>query len=80
MTNERSSLDKYTSHTLFSKGLCVRDELETEQTAAYWPQVPLYLAALLSHSAGLLNRESWGSSPLLGAGSYCLELQQTDSN
>ena len=49
MTNERTSLEKYTSHTLFSKGvrkgwcwLCVRGELETEQTATYWPQVPLY--------------------------------------
>ena len=26
-----------------------------EQTATYWPQVPLTIAALLSHSAGLLN-------------------------
>ena len=34
MTNEHTSLEKYTSHTLFemvAKGLCVRDELETEQ-------------------------------------------------
>ena len=34
MTNEHGSLEKYTSHTLFervAKGLCVRDELETEQ-------------------------------------------------
>ena len=34
MTNEYSSLEKYTSHTLFvrvMKGLCVRGELETEQ-------------------------------------------------
>ena len=30
MTNE-----KYTSHTLFAKGLCVSGELETEQTATY---------------------------------------------
>ena len=41
-----------------TKGLCVRGELETEQTATYWPQVPLSLAALLSRSAGLLNRGS----------------------
>ena len=33
-----------------TKGLCVRGELETEQTA-YWPPVPLSLAALLSRSA-----------------------------
>ena len=38
MTNEHTSLEKYTSHTLFervAKGLCVRGELETEQTATY---------------------------------------------
>ena len=60
--SEHTSLEKYTSHTLFemvTKGLCVRDELETEQTATYWPPVPLSFAALLSCSAGLLNRGSW---------------------
>ena len=34
MTNGHSSLEKYTSHTLFemvAKGLCVRGELDTEQ-------------------------------------------------
>ena len=45
---------------MVAKGFCVRGELETEQTATYWPQVPLSLAALLSRSAGLLNRGSWG--------------------
>ena len=38
MMNEHTSLEKYTSHTLFemvAKGLCVRGELETEQTATY---------------------------------------------
>ena len=56
----------YLSHFIRNgwKGLCVRGELETEQTATYWPQIPLSLAALLSCSAGLLNRESWGPSPL----------------
>ena len=37
MTNEHTSLEKYTSDTLFemvAKGLCVKGELETEQTAA----------------------------------------------
>ena len=59
MTNEHTSSEKYTSHTLFervAKGLCVRGELETGQTATYWPPVPLSLAALLSRSAGMLNR------------------------
>ena len=70
MTNEHSSLEKYTFHTLFervAKGLCVRGELETEQTATYWPQVPLTIAALLSHSTGLLNRGSWGPRPSAGS-------------
>ena len=66
MTNEYISLEKYTSHTLYervAKGLCVRGELETEQTATCWPQVPLSMAALLSHSAGMLNRGSCGPKP-----------------
>ena len=70
MTNEHTSLEKYTSHTLFVrvvKGLRVRGELETEQTATYWPQVPLTIAALLSHSARLLNRGSWGPKPSAGS-------------
>ena len=36
--NKHTSLEKYTSHTLFKmvvKGLCVKGELETEQTATY---------------------------------------------
>ena len=43
-----------------AKKLCVRGELETEQTATYWPPVPLSLAALLSRSAGQLNQGPWG--------------------
>ena len=43
-----------------AKGLCVRGELDTEQTATYWPPVPFSSAALLFLSAGLLNRGSWG--------------------
>ena len=35
---------------------------------AYWPPVPLPLAALLFRSAGLLNRGSWG--PVLSRASY----------
>ena len=84
--NEHSSLEKHISHTLFSKvlwkgwyWLCVRGELETEQTATYWPQVPLTIAALLPHSTGLLNRGPEGPSPLSGAGSHCLELQLTQA-
>ena len=45
---------------MVAKGLCMRGELETEQTATYWPPVPLSFAALLSHSTGLLSRGSWG--------------------
>ena len=85
MTNEHTSIEKYTSHTLFeivAKGLCVRGELDTEQTATYWPPIPLSLAAFLSRSAGLLNRGSWGPRALywvlvLSTASY---LQLTDPN
>ena len=83
MTNENTSLEKYTSHTLFervAKGLCVRGKLETGQTATYWPPVPLSLATLLSHSAGLLNRRSWGPRPLLVlTASNCNKLTPTNS-
>ena len=47
-----------------TKGLCVRGELEAEQTATYWPQVPLSFSALLSRSAGLLNWGSWEPNPV----------------
>ena len=62
----------------------MRGELETEQTATYWTQVPLTIAAL-SYPAGLLHRRSLrAASPLFGADSHCfelqLELQLTDSN
>ena len=61
------------------KGLCVRGELETEQTATYWPSVPLSLAALLSRSAGQLNRGVLRThSPLLGAGSLYSILSPTN--
>ena len=41
---------------MVTKGLCVRAELETQQTATYWPPVPLSLAALRSRSTGPLSR------------------------
>ena len=62
-----------------TKGLCVSGELETEQTATYWPLVPLSFAALLSRSAGLLSRRFWGvHSLLLGAGSLYSFLSLTN--
>ena len=86
MTNEHT-LEKYTSHTLFemvAKGLRKGYvwEVETEQTATYWPQDPLSFAAILSHSAGLLNRGSWGPIALcwvlvLSTASY-IQLQLTE--
>ena len=70
MTNEHTSLEKYTSHTLFSKGLrngwywlCVRGELETEQTATYWPQVPLYNSSTSSSFCWVAQPGSWGPKP-----------------
>ena len=52
MTNEHTSLEKYTSHTLFSKGLRKGYVWEVSwrrgQTAKYWPKVLLAtIAALL---------------------------------
>ena len=46
MTNEHSSLEKYTSHTLFEmvvEGLCVRGELETEQKLQHIDPQPFWL-------------------------------------
>ena len=77
MRNEHTSLEKYTSHTLFSIGLrkgwywlCVRGELETEQTAKYWPQVPLTIAAFLPLLLGC-------STGVLSAQALCQELVLT---
>ena len=88
MTNKHTSLEKIYSHTLFervAKGLCVRGELETEQIATYWPPVLLSLSALLSRSARLLNRRSWGPIALcwvlvLSTASFLqlIELQLTE--
>ena len=75
--NERTNTllyKKYISHTLFSKGnvSCVWElSWRREQTATYWPQVLLTIAALLSHSGWAA--QPWvteGPSPLSGAGSH----------
>ena len=51
-----------------TKVLCVSGELETVQTATDWPlnSSVFILSALLSRSAGLLNRVSWGPMPSAG--------------
>ena len=47
--------------SLYSKGLCVRGELETEQRLQHIdPSAPPTLAVRLSHSLGLLNWEPGG--------------------
>ena len=88
MTNEHISFKKYTSHTLFErvakrlrKG-CER--VVCERWVGYWTDcniltpVPLTIAALLSHSAGLLNRGStWAAQP---GGALCWELVLTALN
>ena len=70
MTNEHTSLEKYTSLTLFLKGLrkgwywlCVRGELEMEQTASYWPQLPLYYSSTSSSFCWAAQLGSWGTKP-----------------
>ena len=89
ITNEDTSLEKYTSHILFesvANGLCVCEMWVGDGTDCnILTPVPLTIAAFLSHSAGLLDRGSLGAaSPLSGAGSHYLELQLelqlTDAN
>ena len=70
MTNEHSSLEKYTSHTLFEmiakelrKGYVWEVSWRLNKLQHIDPKF-LSFAALLSRSAGLLNRGSWGPSPL----------------
>ena len=73
MTNEHSSLEKYTSHTLFervAKGLYVRGELGTEQIATYWPLSSLVFSSTsFSFCWAAQSGVSRAHSPLLGAGS-----------
>ena len=66
---KHSSLEKYTSHTLFErvtkglrKGYVWEMSWRLYKTATYWPLTILAIAALLSHPAVLLNR---------GPGSHC---------
>ena len=88
MTNEHTSLEKYTSHTLFervTKGLCVRGELETETDCnILTPSSSDYSSTSFLILLGCSTGGPGGPSPLLGAGSHCLELQLelqlTDSN
>ena len=89
MTNGHTSLEKYTSHTLFemvAKGLCVRGELETEQNCnILTPSTSGYSSTFFSWAArspGLFNRGPWGPQALslelvLMLASY---LQNSDSN
>ena len=77
MTNEHTSLEKYTSHTLFERVAFERwvgDETDCNILT------PKFFLILLGYSTGGPK----GPSPLLVAGSHCLELQLelqlTDSN
>ena len=70
MTKEHPSLEKYTSHTLFerfAKGLCVRGELGTEQTATYWPPSSSVFSSTSFSFYWQLNRGSWGPKPTAGS-------------
>ena len=81
MMNEHTSLEKYTSHTLFSKGLQKSCEMvdvgyawkvswRRRATTTYWPQVPLTTEALLSHSGWVAPVGPQGPSTLSRTGSY----------
>ena len=86
MTNEHSSLEKYTSHTLFEmvakglrKGYVWEVSWRLNKLQHIDLPVPLSLAALLSRSAGLLNRGSWWPIALCwGAGSLYSILSPTN--
>ena len=74
MTNEHTSLEKYTSHTLFEmvakglgKGYVWEVSWRLNKLQHIDLPVPLSLATLFSHSAGLLNRRSWGHIALCWA-------------
>ena len=47
----------YLSHFV-AKGLCERGELETEQTATYWPPVPLSFSFCWATQSGVLRAHS----------------------
>ena len=67
--------------SIYSKGLCVIGELETEKRLQHMDPPPTLLAniAFLSHSSGLLN---WGPGAqlLLGHGSHSSIFSPTDLN
>ena len=81
--NERTHffIKIYLSHFILEK-VDVGCVWELRQTATYWPQVLLTIAALLSHTGWAA--QPWvteGSSPLSGAGSHSAGiLSPTDSN
>ena len=74
MTNETQFFRKiYLSHFIRNgtKGLlCERWVGDWTKPAAYCPSALLAIAALLSHSAELLNPGPWGPSSLLSLGSH----------
>ena len=76
MTNEHTSLGKYTSHTLFEmvgkelrKGYVWEVSWRLNKLQHIDTQIPLTLAALLSRSAAAQSGVLRIQSPLLGAGS-----------
>ena len=82
MTNKHTSLEKYTSHTWFSKGLrkgwcwlCVRGELETERVCNILTPSSSDYCGTSSSFCWAAQPGSWGPSPLSRADSRCLELQ-----
>ena len=70
MTNEQTSLEKYTSHTLFLKGLrkgwcwlCVRDELETRIDCYILTQSSSDHSNTSSSFCWAAQPGSWGTKP-----------------
>ena len=66
----------------YQRVICERWVGDWTKTATYWTSALLATAALLSRSAGLLNRWPWGlgAQLLRGPGSHCFELQPLTLN
>ena len=87
MTNGHSSLEKYTSHTLFKrvtkglrKGYCVRGESEAEQSCNILPPSSSCNSSTSLSFCRAAQPGPLGAQLSAGSGSHCFELQQLAPN
>ena len=86
-TNGHSSLEKYTSHTLFEmvtkgsrKGYCVRGELETEQILQHIDPGSSGYSSISFSACGAAQPGALRAQLSAGSGSHCFELQPLTPN